>query len=62
MANYAVIINEIVDNIIVADTQEIAEAVTQQTCVEVTEETAISIGWKYNGAEFIAPVTEEPNE
>lgn len=62
MANYAVIINDIVNNIIVADTQEIAETATQQTCVEITEETGISAGWKYDGVNFInpnPPVVEE---
>jgi hypothetical protein len=62
MANYAVITNGVVNNIIVADTQEIAEAVTQQTCVEVNEEVSVSIGWKYDGTEFIEPVTEIPVE
>jgi hypothetical protein len=55
MANYAVLVNGVVDNIIVADTQEIAEAVTQKTCVEVNEEIAVNIGWTYDGTTFIAP-------
>ena len=33
MANYAVIIEGIVDNIIVAETKEIAESVTGQRCI-----------------------------
>jgi hypothetical protein len=62
MANYAVIVNGLVDNIIVADTQQIAEDVTKSICVELNEENAISIGWKYNGTEFINPIAEESNE
>jgi hypothetical protein len=64
MANYAVIKDGIVDNVIVADTQAIAEAVTGLTCVEIEHVPgAPGIGWSYDGAEFTAPITEEtPNE
>ena len=60
MANYAVIKDGVVNNVIVADTQEIAEAVTGLTCVEVSNEPgAPGIGWTYDGAEFTAPVVED---
>jgi hypothetical protein len=60
MANYAVIKNGIVNNVIVADTQAIAEQVTGFTCVEVEHVPgAPGIGWTYDGAEFTAPVVEE---
>ena len=63
MANYAVIKDGIVNNVIVADTQEIAEQVTGLTCVEIEHEPgAPGIGWSYDGAEFSAPVVEESNE
>lgn len=63
MANYAVIKNDVVDNVIVADTQEIAETVTGLTCVEVEQVPgAPGIGWSYDGAEFTAPVVEIPAE
>jgi hypothetical protein len=64
MTNYAVIKDGIVDNVIVADTQEIAEQATGLTCIEI-ENVAGSpcIGWSYDGAEFSAPVVEEtPSE
>jgi hypothetical protein len=60
MANYAVIENNKVINVIVADSKEIAEEVTEKTCVEYTEENPAGIGWDYDGVSFIAPITEEP--
>jgi hypothetical protein len=59
MANYAVIKDGIVDNVIVADTKEIAETVTGLTCVEVEHVPgAPGIGWSYDGAGFTASVVE----
>ena len=62
MANFAVIDNNVVTNIIVADTKKIAEEVTGATCVEYTNENPAGIGWIYNGENFITPVVEEPTE
>ena len=62
MANYAVIKDGIVNNVIVADTKEIAETVTGLTCIEYTDENRAGIGWTYDGTNFIAPVIEEPAE
>ena len=63
MAKYAVIKDGIVNNVIVADTQAIAETVTGLTCVEIEHVPgAPGIGWTYDGAEFTAPVVEESNE
>lgn len=45
MATYAVIENGNVINVIVADSQEIAEQVTEKTCIEYTEEAPLGIGW-----------------
>jgi hypothetical protein len=45
MATYAVIENGTVINVIVADSQEIAEQVTEKTCIEYTEEAPLGIGW-----------------
>jgi hypothetical protein len=60
MANYAVIKDGFVNNVIIADTKEIAEMVTGLTCVEVDNEPgAPGIGWSYDGAEFTAPVVED---
>lgn len=64
MANYAVIQNDAVTNIIVADSKEIAEEVTNLTCIEYTEENPVGIGWAFNSElnVFVNPnaVVEEP--
>jgi len=62
MTNYAVLNNNTVTNVIVADTKEIAETVTGLTCVEYTDENPAGIGYTYDGENFIAPVVEEPAE
>jgi hypothetical protein len=63
MANYAVIQNGIVTNIIVADTKEIAETVTGLTCIENENlPGTLGIGWSYDGTTFTAPVIELPTE
>jgi hypothetical protein len=60
MANYAVIKDGIVDNVIVADTKEIAETVTGLACVEIEHVPgAPGIGWSYDGVEFTAPIVED---
>jgi hypothetical protein len=48
MANFAVLIDDVVSNIIVADSKEIAEEVTTRTCIEYTDENPAGIGWTYN--------------
>jgi len=49
MANFAVLNQtNVVANIIVAETQEIAEDVTQATCIEYTDENPAEIGWIYD--------------
>jgi hypothetical protein len=59
MANYAVIKDGLVTNVIVAESKEIAESVTGLTCVEVNNEPgAPGIGWSYDGSSFSAPITE----
>lgn len=56
MKNFAVIENGKVTNTIIADSKEIAEEVTNNTCVEFTNENPAGIGWEYDGVKFIAPV------
>jgi hypothetical protein len=58
MANFAVIDNQLVENIIVADSKAIAEEVTGKTCIEYADEIAVHIGGTWDGTNFIAP--EEP--
>jgi hypothetical protein len=55
MATFAVIKDGIVTNLIIAETLEIAEMVTEQTCVEKTTDQLISIGWTYDGTVFAEP-------
>jgi hypothetical protein len=55
MATFAVIKDGIVTNMIIAESLEIAEMVTDQTCVEKTTDQLISIGWTYDGTVFAEP-------
>jgi hypothetical protein len=55
---FAVINNNIVENIIIADTLEIAEVVTGKTCVEYNDNNPAGIGWTYDGEKFVAPKPE----
>jgi hypothetical protein len=63
MANYAVIENQKVVNVIVADSLEIAQEVTQTLCVEIPwEPGAPGIGWYYINNEFMQTLPEpEPS-
>lgn len=56
MANFAVIVDDVVSNIIVADSKEIAEEVTGRPCIEYTEENPAGIGWTWDGSKFIDPL------
>ena len=62
MANFAVIIGNQVTNVIVAETKEDAELVTQSECIEYTDENPAGIGWTYADGVFIAPIIEQPTE
>lgn len=61
MPVYAVINSNKVENIIVADTLEIAESVTLQKCVDITDISDVKIGTKYNGTEFEIEITDFPD-
>lgn len=58
MKNFAVIENNVVINVIVADSLDVAEAVTEKQCVEYTTENPAAIGWIYDGTAFVMP--EQP--
>ena len=63
MAHFAVIKNNTVNNVILADNKEIAEEITGLTCIEYENiPGAPCIGWSYDGTTFTAPVVEEPTE
>ena len=54
--NYAVMSGNTVVNVIVANSKEIAEQVTNTECVEC--DGTFGIGWNRNGTEWIAPVKQ----
>jgi hypothetical protein len=58
MTNFAVIENNIVENIIIADTKEIAETITGKTCVTYTQDNPAAVGYTYANGVFAEPVTE----
>jgi len=62
MKNFAVIDsdNNII-NLVVADSKEIAESISGNSCLEYNiEETVLDLSWTYDGENFIPPVIEEP--
>jgi hypothetical protein len=56
MATFAVLSGNCVTNIIVADTIEIAQAVTNATCIEYTSENPVGLGWTWDGTKFTQPI------
>ena len=61
--NFAVIHNDIVTNLIVADSLEIAQEITNTTCVEYTDPWTVGIGWACDGINFVnlnPPTIPEP--
>lgn len=58
MANYAVINDNKVINMIVCDSKETAEQVTGAVCIEYTNENPIDIGYIWNGSVFTKPIAE----
>jgi hypothetical protein len=57
MANFAVIKDNVVTNVIVAENCEDAEQATGLTCIEYTDESPAAIGWTFNGDTFDRPVS-----
>jgi hypothetical protein len=57
MATFAIIENGTVINVIVADSKEIAEQVTEKECFEYTEDNPIVVGasWDPNYEKYINP-------
>jgi hypothetical protein len=60
MKKFAVVQNSIVTNILIAESQEIAEQVTGQTCVEYTDSNPAVRGLSYNNETFEQPIIPEP--
>lgn len=59
---FAHISNNVVANILVANTLADAEFVTGGTCIEYTDKNPANIGWIYDPAtkKFVEPVVEQP--
>ena len=57
MTKYAVINENVVVNIILADSVEIAEQVTGHTCIECTDLLNPNVGYLWNGDSFTVPET-----
>jgi hypothetical protein len=55
MSNFAVIENNLVVNIIVAESKNLAEEVTGKTCIEYTDDSLISVGSTYIDGIFTLP-------
>jgi hypothetical protein len=61
--NYAVLNNNfIVENIIVAESKEIAEEITGKICIQYNDDKPASIGAIYNNGEWVKPIIEELKE
>jgi hypothetical protein len=63
MATYAIILNNIVSNIIVADDEATAIEVSPKgaTAVECQPSDLVAQGWIYDGTKLVAPVMEATN-
>lgn len=61
---FAQIENGIVINVLIAETLEDAQLVTNNSCIEYTLDNQAAIGWSYNAESntFTAPVIEPPVE
>jgi hypothetical protein len=62
MANFAVIKDGKVENLIVSESKDVAEEATGLTCVEYTDVNPAFIGLGYDGTTFEQPIVEEPEE
>ena len=63
MAKFAVINqNNYVINVILADSKNDAELLTNYTCIEYTDENSAGIGDSWDGEKFIKPTPIVPTE
>jgi hypothetical protein len=60
MANFAVIENGIVENIIVCESKELAEQLTEKICIEYNDENPAYRGYGWDGEKFESPPIPEP--
>jgi hypothetical protein len=59
MPNFAVIRNNEIFTVIVADSKEDAEQLMQETCIEIAVGAAAGAGWIWDGTNFTPPVPTE---
>lgn len=55
MANFAVIKNNKVINLVTCDSKELAQQITGQTCIEYSDSDFPTIGLGYDGTKFEKP-------
>lgn len=65
MPNFAIVVDGVVENCIVADSIEIAQEITGKLCVGYEQADSVSIGFTYNNGVFTNPnpptlIEEEP--
>lgn len=59
MAIYALMNENVVQNIIVADNKKATEKALNCTLIEISNENPASVGWIYDGEKFNEPVIDE---
>lgn len=62
MATYIVLNKNTIENLIIAETLEIAEELTKSVCMLHTNNQPVSIGWVYDSVKktFALPIEETP--
>ena len=55
MANFAVINDGLVENILVAESLEDAELASERTCIQLNAGEIAEIGWEFDGTKVINP-------
>lgn len=58
MPKYAVIVNDCIENVIVADSKEDAELLSKKRCEEVNESFNFGAGAKFDGEKWYHPESE----
>jgi hypothetical protein len=62
LTQWAVVKNNTAENIIIADTQQIAEEVSGKSVIELKDTDIISIGWNFDNGVWYAPKPTDGNE
>jgi hypothetical protein len=62
MALFAVLSNNVVQNVIVCDSRAVAEEITRATCIEYTKDNPAGIGMVYDHDKDTFTSPEEPKD